>query len=76
MPLVDQLPAVLGDLALREGATNRPAPPADAIGGLMDLSAVAALPEAVGTRQPRQAGPDDDDSRRRGRVGLRNPAAH
>ena len=66
VPLVDQLAAVLGDLAVGEGAAQRPAASADPAGGLVDLRGVAGLLEAVRGGQAGKAGADDDDLRRRG----------
>ena len=60
--LVDQLAAVLGDLAVgeRPGAVG-PAAPADAVGSLVDLCGVAGALEVIRAAQPGQAGADDHD---------------
>jgi hypothetical protein len=76
VPLVDELPAVLGDLAVGEGPADRPAAPADAIGSLIHLGGIAGLLEAIGARQPGQARPDHDDARRGRRSGPRESASH
>ena len=67
--LVDQLAAVLGDLAVGEVAAPRPAAAAQPVVRLVDLSRISGLLEAVRARQAREAGADDDDARRRGRAG-------
>jgi hypothetical protein len=74
--LVDELPAVLGDLAVGEGAADRPAATAHAVGGLMHLGDVPGLLKAVGARQSREAGSHDDDTRRGRRAGYGDPAYH
>ena len=65
MALVDQLAAVLGDLAVGERAADRPAAAADPVRSLVDLGDVAGLLEPVRAGQAGQAGADDDDPRRR-----------
>ena len=65
--LVDQLAPVLGDLAVSEGAANRPAAPADTVGGIVDLRFVARLFELVGAGESGKPCADDDYPwRRRG----------
>ena len=60
MGVVDELAAVLVELSVGERAAAGPAAPAESIGGLEDLGDVAGLPQPVGTRQPGEAGADDD----------------
>jgi hypothetical protein len=77
--LVDELPAVLGELRDGrdageggEGAAVGVAAPAQAGVGLVDGGGHARLPEAVGAGQPGEAGADDGDPRTgRGRAGRR-----
>jgi len=72
--LVDQLAAVLGDLSVGEGAACAPAPSAQTVGRLVDLSRISGLFEAIRARQAREARADDDDARRRGSAcGGRQP---
>ena len=59
--LVDQLPAVLGDLALGEVVAQRPAAAAEPIGGLVEVGAVARLLQPVGAGEAGEAGADDHD---------------
>ena len=61
--LVDQLAAVLDDLALGERAPESPAAPADPVGRLVDLGVVAGIAQRVRGTQPGEAGTDDDDLR-------------
>ena len=56
-PVVDELAAVLGDLPVGERAAQRPAAAADAVGGLVQLDAVAGLAQAVGAGQPGEPRP-------------------
>jgi hypothetical protein len=64
--LVDELAAVLRDLALGEDAAERPATAADAVGALVNRGDAAGLLQTVGSCQPGQARADHDDTRLRG----------
>jgi hypothetical protein len=61
--LVDQLAAVFRDLALREGAPQRPAPASDPCRRLVDLGGVSRASQRVGGAQACEAGPDHHDPR-------------
>ena len=73
--LVDELAAVLADLAVGERAAQRPAAAADPVRRLVDLGHVARVPERVRGAEPGEAGADDDDLRRRGPACGRREAA-
>src|SRR5215218_7715819 len=74
MPLVDQLAAVLGDLAVGERAAQGPAAAAETVGGLVEVGRVAGLLQLVGAGEPRQPAADDRDPWCGGRVGHRHAA--
>ena len=59
--LVDQLAAVLGDLAVGEVTAPGPAAPAEPVGCLVDRRDVPGLLEPVGARQAGQARRRRDD---------------
>ena len=60
---VNQLPAMLRNLALRKIAPARPAPPAESRAGLVDFGVEARLLKPVGARQPGEARADHDHPR-------------
>ncbi len=64
--LVDQLSASLGDLAVGERASERPATAADAARRLVHVGEVPGVAERIGSTQPGKSGPDDDDLGRGG----------
>ena len=66
MPLVDELAAVLTDLAVGERAPQGPAATADPVRGLVDLRHIARVPERERGAEAGEAGADHDDLRRRG----------
>ena len=66
---VDQLAAVLVDLAVGEVAAAGPAAAADPVRSLVDLCRVPRLLQAIGGGQPGETGADDDDPRRGERRG-------
>ena len=66
--LVDQLAAVLVDLAVGEEPAVAPAAPAEPCRRLVHLRAVARLLQAVRARQAGEPGADHDDGRRRRRT--------
>ena len=77
VPGVDQLAAVLADLALVEHAADRPAAPAEPARGLMHLCVDSRLAQPVGSGQPGEPGANDDDARSRAaaRSGARDRRA-
>jgi hypothetical protein len=73
--LVDQLAAVLGDLAFRERVAQSPAAAADPVGGFVDVGVVAGVLQRVRGAQPGQPGAHDDDLRCTGASCGRGEAA-
>ena len=61
--LVNQFPAVLGNLPFREVAPTRPATPAESRIGLVNRGVDARLLEPIRTRQPGEARADHDHAR-------------
>lgn len=64
VPRVDQLAAVLVDLAVSEVPATRIAAPADPPGSLVDLRDISGLLETVGAGESGEPRPDDRDPRR------------
>jgi hypothetical protein len=75
VPRVDQLAAVLRDLALLKRVANRPAAATHPGRGFVQLGRVARLLQPVGARQPGETGADDDDLRGGRPTSLRDPDA-
>jgi len=70
--LVDELAAMFSDLSIGEVAVPRPAPSAEAEGGLIDGRGDAGLSKAIRTGEPGQSGTDDNDAWRSARSPVRS----
>ena len=71
VPLVDQLPAMLGDLAFGEITSPRPTTAAEPRVGFVNRGVDAGLLEAIGTRESGESCADDDDT-----TDWHRPASH
>jgi hypothetical protein len=70
--LIDELPAVLGDLPVGEIAATSGAPASERVARLVHRRDDAGLAKTVRTGQPRQARADDDHAKSRIGLALRH----